>query len=384
MTKLQWRRLGALLFAAAFAPACGRTHAAPNDPDAARSAAPSDRGVVVLEAAKLAGVTVDTISERDLPRTLAIAGKVQFDEDRVARILAPLPGQIADLHVKVGDAVRKGQAVCAINSREVAAALGEHAESHKDLELAEKTLAMTTDLFEHQAASKIALQQAQNDEAKARSRVARADQELRVLGLINEQAISGFTGRLPIPSPIAGVVIDRRVNDGQFVQTDSTPLITIADLSTVWVLGELFERDVRFVAVGQKAAVSAAAYPNERFTGRVNYISDVIDPATRTAKVRVSVPNPGGRLKPEMFASVTVALADSERVLTVPSRAVFTEDSRTFVYAAVGSGRFVRRPIDVGPDEGGDRRVLGGLSPGDRVVVDGALLLWQEEERRAG
>src|SRR5205807_6777365 len=181
----------------------------------------------------------------------------------------------------------------------------EHAESHKDLDLADKTLAMTGDLFEHQAASKIALQQAQNDQAKIRSRVARADQELRVLGLSDEEAIAQFNGRLPIRSPIAGVVIDRRVNEGQFVQTDSTPIMIVADLSTVWVLGEIFERDLRFITIGQSAAIAAAAYPDDRFVGRIDYVSDSIDSATRTAKVRVSVPNPAGRLKPEMFASMT-------------------------------------------------------------------------------
>src|SRR5439155_27223945 len=138
------------------------------------------------------------IGEKGRARTLVVAGKVQFDEDRVARILAPLAGQIVELHAKVGDLVRKGQPLCAISSREVAAAVAEHLESHKDLDLAVKTFAMMQDLFEHQAASRIALQQAQNDQAKTRSRVGRADQELRVLGLRDEDAIARFDGRLPI------------------------------------------------------------------------------------------------------------------------------------------------------------------------------------------
>src|SRR5205807_6550259 len=116
----------------------------------------------------------------------------------------------------------------------------------------------TQDLFDHQAASRIMLQQAQNDYAKAQSHVARADQALRVLGLADEAAIARFDGRLPVVSPIAGVVIERRVTEGQFVQIDSTPMMTVADLSTVWVLGDLFERDVRLAAVGQQARISAA------------------------------------------------------------------------------------------------------------------------------
>src|SRR5207253_4808427 len=109
-----------------------------------------------------------------------------------------------------------------------------------------------------------------------------------------------------------------------------------------------------------------------------------IDSATRTAKVRVSVPNPAGRLKPEMFASMTLGIAATERALIVPARAVFSENGRTFVYAAVGAGRFLRRPVVVGQDEGADRRVTSGLSSGDRIVVDGALLLREEEEKSVG
>jgi len=385
MNPLRW----IVLIAAALACfGCGGTGAASDPPaagdaPASRTAHPDDRAVV-LERERLASIKVGAIAARDLPRSLSVAGKVQFDEDRVARILAPVPGQVVAIHVKVGDLVRKGQAICAISSRDAAAAIADHAESHKDLDLARKTLAMTQDLFEHQAASRIALQQAESDYAKATSRVSRSDQELRVLGLQDEEAIASFNGRLPVAAPIGGVVIERHVNDGQFVQADSTPMLTIADLTTVWVLGDIFERDLRFVPVGATATIEAAAYPGEQFTGRVNYVSATIDPATRTAKVRVSVPNPGARLKPEMFASVALRLADVERVLTVPAGAVFVEDGRTFVYTAVAADRFVRRPVEVGASEGSERRIVGGLSAGDRVVVDGALLLRQEEMKRAG
>src|SRR5204862_5802693 len=115
-----------------------------------------------------------------------------------------------------------------------------------------------------------------------------------------------FNGRIPISTPFDGDLIERRVTEGQFVQSDSTPIATVANLDTVWVMGDLFERDLRHVARGQTAAITSAAYPDEHFRGHVDYISDAIDPATRTAKVRVSVPNPGGRLKPEMFVSIAV------------------------------------------------------------------------------
>ncbi|OLE85472.1 MAG: hypothetical protein AUF76_00620 [Acidobacteria bacterium 13_1_20CM_2_65_9] len=356
-------------------------------PDTGVVAAPTEGdGTIALDPKMRASIRVDMIAERDTASALAIAGKVQFDEDRVAHVLAPLAGRVVDLRVKVGDTTRKGQMLCAIGSREAAAVVGEHIEGRKDLELAEKNAAMTQDLFEHEAASRMALQQAQNDLAKARARVARTEEALRMLGLAGHDdlpPVDAVRGRVPIVSPIAGVVIERKVTEGQFVQSDSTPILTVGNLDTVWVVGDVFERDLRLVTVGQTASITTAAYPGDRFQGRVNYISPAIDPATRTAKVRVSVDNPRGRLKPEMFAAIDLHVDAHERALTVPTAAIFMETGRSYVYVEVSPGRFARRPIEVVSGGGTERGVLSGLRAGDRVVVDGVLLLRQEEQQRS-
>jgi cobalt-zinc-cadmium efflux system membrane fusion protein len=357
----------------------GRAETPPSD-DATPPARSSE---ITLDPKMLTSIKVDAIGGSASKGQLAVAGKVQFDEDRVARVLAPLSGQVVDLRVKLGDPVRKGQIVCALSSRDAAAAAGEHIESRKDLELAEKNAAMTADLFDHQAASKMALQQAESDLAKARARVARTEEALRVLGLAVEDDVARFNGRVPIRAPIPGVVIERRVTDGQFAPADGTPLLTVANLDTVWVIGDLFERDLRFVRRGQPASVTTSAYPGERFEGKVNYISESIDPASRTAKVRVSVANPAGRLKPEMYAAVALEVAGDERTPTVPADAIFTEQGRSFVYVELAPGRFVRRAVEVAAGEGPSRKVLSGLRLGERIVVDGALLLRQEEQQRA-
>jgi len=339
--------------------------------------------VVTVDPAVRGSIKVVAVEERDTAASLTVAGRVQFDEDRVSRIVVPLPGRIADLRVKIGDAVHKGQTLCAINSRDAAAAAGEYIEARRDLELAEKTAAMTDDLFQHEAASRIALQQAQNDLAKAKARVTRTEESLRLLGVDPKDDLSTFNGRLPVATPIAGILVERKVTDGQFVQADGTPIMTVADLSGVWVVGDVFERDLTSVSVGQPASITTAAYPDETFHGRVSYISDAIDPATRTAKVRVAVANPGGRLKPEMFASVALDVPSKGRVVLVPTAAVLTESGATYVYVEREAGRFQRRRVDVAPSSGGARRVVHGLAAGERVVVDGVLLL-REEERQEG
>jgi len=361
--------LAAILSALLAAGACG-TPAATDATQTSAAAKPSDGPAdLAMDDDALRSIKVEPLVERPVSRTLQVPGKVQFDEDRVAHLLAPLSGQIVNLRAKVGDAVQKGEPLFAINSREAASAVGEHAESHKDLELAEKTSAMTEDLFNHQAASRIALQQAQSDLAKARSRVARNEQALRLLGLNSEADIDRFDGRVPVASPLRGVVIERRITDGEFVQSDSMPLMTIADLSTVWVIGDVFEKDLHLVSVGDPAAITTTAYPGETFAGRVSYVSDVIDPMTRTAKIRVAVPNARGRLKAEMFSSIALDVSDPAPILDVPPKAVFVEGGRRWVYVATTVGHFRRRAVD-------------DLHAGDRVVVDGGLLLREEEGKR--
>jgi len=383
VTRVHAACAAALAACVALSAACDRgTQAANLSEPAAGNRSPSHE--IVLDSKMLKSITVVAIAEAEAADPLVIAGKVQFDEDRVTRVLAPLAGQVVDLRVRVGDPVRRGDALFAISSREAGAAIGEQIESRKDFELAEKNAAMLRDLFEHEAASKLALQQAESDLAKARARVARTEEASKVLGLAVHDDSARLNGRVPIASPLSGVVIDRKVTEGQFVQGDGTPVVTVANLDRVWVMGDLFERDLRVVDVGQAATMTTAAYPDQRFEGRVTYVGDSIDPTTRTAKVRISAANPRSRLKAEMFVSVALQVATGRRALVVPTDAIFSEQDRSYVYVETGSGRFERRAIEIGHGQGPTRRVLSGLRAGDRVVVDGALLIRQEETQRAG
>jgi membrane fusion protein, heavy metal efflux system len=348
------------------------------------AAAPADAGQkmasnVRLDSSQLAQVRVEELSEHSPPDTIKATGTVEFNADRMSRILPPVAGQVQQLAVNVGDVVRKDDVLFVLSSREVAAAIAEHLASHKDLDLAEKTFAMTQDLFDHQAASRIALQQSENELSKARSKVLQTEEVLQVLGLGGHPAedATRLQSRIPMRAPIAGTVIDRSVTNGQFVGPDNPPLMTIADLSAVWVQADVFERDLSRISVGQKAEVATAAYPNDRFTAQVSHIGTVVDGQTRTSKVRFLVANPNARLKPGMFASTTLYLPVSPSALTVPAKAVFVEAGRGFAYVQVGALEFARRGVDT-VASGTDRlRIVSGLTAGDRVVSDGVLLLRQ-------
>ena len=352
--------------------------------NAGRESDPASSKGFTLDDKMLANIRTQEVRSQELPMLLTTTGKVQFNEDRIARVLAPASGQVLSLHVKVGDPVKKGETLSYINSREAAAAITEHLESHKDLQLAEKTHAMTLDLFQHQAASVMALRQAESDLAKARAHVARTEESLRVLGLDVDRSERSerLDSRIPVRSPLGGTVIERRVTEGQFVQPDSNPLLVVADLSTVWVLADIFEHDLHLVSLGQKAEVSTVAYPDKRFMARVSRISDSLDPTTHTVKVRFLADNSTGQLKPEMFATVTLILSQATQVLTVPATAVFVEGERNYVFVLQSDHHLTRQQVNVVPDPSGRARVVGGLQAGDRVVSDGALLLQLEESKK--
>ena len=281
------------------------------------SAAKAD--TVEVDPNMMANLRIEQVREQTLHRQLTATGKVQFNEDHMARVLAPLPGQVVDLQVRVGDTVRKDQVLFSIKSREVAVLVTEYLESQRDLDLAGKTHTMTKDLFEHQAASRIAFQQAASDLEKAQSHVARAEEALHVLGLDPKEIdkTGGLRSLIPVLAPQSGNVIERTLTPGQFVQADSTALLTVADVATVWVLLDVFESDIHLVHPGDKVQVTATAYPDRPFNATVDRISDKVDPETRTLKVRLLVSNPGLLLKSEMFVAASLDLSERGRLAAV-------------------------------------------------------------------
>jgi cobalt-zinc-cadmium efflux system membrane fusion protein len=363
-------------------------HSSCGGPDIGKSTLvekPGRIGAPTAEGIRLAGEIASrlkwhVVSEKRLPRSLTVAGRVEFNEDQRARVLAPLAGQISELNVKVGDDVANGQVLFSLRSREVAQLMTEFIEIRRDLDLSEKTLAMTKDLFEHQAASRISLQQAENDVAKNKAKLARTRESLRLFGLAPPEELSAALDTpIAVKCPLGGTVVERSVTNGQFVQPESGPLLSVADMSTVWVLAEVFERDVRFVKPGLNGVVTTTAYPDSKFIAKVARLHDVVDNETRTVKVRFLVSNPDRNLKPEMFASVSLFLADSEPALTVPAAAVITEDGQNHVYVQAGEERVLKRRVELATEGGAELRVRSGLRAGDRVVAGGTLLVRQLE-----
>jgi cobalt-zinc-cadmium efflux system membrane fusion protein len=301
--------------------------------------------------------------------------RVTFDEGRVSRIGTPVSGRVLELRVQPGDRVRKGQPLLVIASPDAESAFADWIAARADAALAEKNLERQRRLLADQAVSQKEVQQAEGESTKARAARARALSRLEVLGISPDDP-DGRPSRYLLRAPLDGVVVERPANPGMEVRADSgTPLVTVADLSRLWVLADVFERDVGAVVEGGRAEVRVAAWPGRVWEGKIAHVGDLVDPQSRTVKVRIEVQNPDQKLKPEMFARVTLRGAPSAPSLAVPSQAVLSDGAASAVVVALGDGKFQRRTIEAGPERDGHVRVLSGLAPGERVVVDGAIYL---------
>jgi len=373
-----WR--GLVVAGAVLSAACNNSAAPP--PAASARPAP-DAPAASPDAA--VPVTVQTVHPdlKTRQTVLETSGKVAFNEERVVRVHTPVTGRVLELLARPGDHVEPGAPLFVVDSPDLSAAKTDYAKAVADVERSDKALALVRELVEGKAMAPKELRDAENDYRKAVADRERAAARLRTLGVsedrFREIAMRADTATTVIVrAPRSGVVVERNVTPGQVVaygQSD-TPvnLFVIADLSTMWIIADVYEPDVPRVRLGQTVSVTLPCCPGERYDGKVTYIGDAVDPQTRTLKVRVVVPNPGRMLKAEMFVKVALATA-STRVMTVPQSAVHREDGESFVLVARGKDDYERRTVQLGADLNGVVEVRQGLAPADSVVTQGGIMV---------
>jgi cobalt-zinc-cadmium efflux system membrane fusion protein len=283
--------------------------------------------------------------------------------------------------------VSAGQILLRIESAEIGAAYSDYAKADSDLNFATRNYEVAKELYETKALSKKDLVQAENDFLKFQAEYRRARERLLALRvpaseLDKPRVQQRMSSRFDLKSPIAGTVVERNVTVGQMVGTDPAQMLyTIADLSVLQVVAEVYEKDLRRVSKGAPALVTVEAYPDESFPATVVYIGDMVDPTTRTIKIRCNVQNHDLRLKPEMFARVKLRTGSETATLVVPKEAVIELGGQTFVYVQSAEATYVRKSVETGTVSGNAVQILEGLQAGDRVVVKGALLLKGEQEK---
>jgi len=318
-------------------------------------------------------------------QALVLSGKVAYGEDRYSKISSPLQGRVVEVRAHLGDRVKTGDVLLIVDSPDIAQAYSEYVKEDSDLQYATRAHDLAKDLYENKAMPLKDLKQAENELVKARAEFRRAKERLLSLRVPADELTKPLdkqkiTSRFEMKSPLTGIVVERAVTPGQSVGGDpSQVLFTVADLDMLQVLADLYERDLALVREGQFAMVTVEAYPGVEFPATVAAIGDVVDPVTRTIKVRAWVNNDPHKLKPEMFARLHLAVGDATQFIAVPREAVLEADGKQFVYVVEEPNRYVKREVKVSNISTDQVRVLEGLTRGQRIVIKGAVLIKGQE-----
>lgn len=356
---------------------------------------PARAEVAALTDEQMQQVTVEPVTKRSFAVERETTGKVSFNEEEMTPVFTPYAGRVLEVNASKGALVKAGQTLLTIESPELVAAQDELAEAHAEankarvaLDVAQKSAERARALHEREALATKDLQQAESELARAqddlqrtRAKVSFVESRLALFGKTPGQlAEAGNSGnpdrRVVIRAPISGTIVERKVGSGQYIKTDNPdPLFMISNLNTVWVLADVFESYLATIRVGQPVQITVPAYPERRFPAQISFINPTVDPETRTVRVRCRVPNPGGLLKPEMFAHVEIGAAAPQPEPVVPTAAIFTEGEDSFVFVEEAPKRFRLRPVKAGRAVDGYTSIESGLKANERVAAGGVLLI---------
>ncbi len=336
---------------------------------------------VTLTAAQRQHVRLYTVASSRIHKTIETSGAVDFDNDQATSVLAPFSGPVSRLLVSPGDRVKKGQPLAVVDSPDFAAAIGAYRKALSAAQTLRRLADMDKDLVQHQGVSQREEAQAQTDAAGAE-----ADREAALQALVSlnvdpqtiknirkGRAVSRVEGI--IRSPIAGTVVEKLITPGELLQAGTTPCFTVADLSRVWVMAQVFGSDLSSVGVGDAADVEAGL-GSSRLSGTVDNISALVNPDTRSVVARVVVENPGSALKKQMYVRVAIKSRQESAGMLVPVSAILRDDENLpFVYVVQRDGSFARQHVTLGYRTGDQYDIAAGLNPGNRIVVDGGIFL---------
>ena len=329
-----------------------------------------------------ARLSVMSAAAQSVNPKLQLPAVIESDPVRTAAVLTPLSGRLIALKVALGDRVARGQIVAIIDSPDLAQAFNDHDKAADSFKLTEKNLVRQEAQHQLGVASDRDLDQAKSDHAQAAAEYTRTQARLKTLGVAADAKApdaKALDAKAPsrvllVTAPLAGSVTALNVAPGNMINDPTQPLMTIADLSTIWITALVPEKDLAAVAKNQDAEIAVAAYPERALHGKVLFVSDVLDADSRRGKLRIAYANADYALKPNMFA--TVVLSGTARSLVVlPSSALLMNNDRTSVFVAVAPWTFERRNVDAQLEEGSSVAIRSGVKPGDQVLVKGAILL---------
>ena len=318
------------------------------------------------------GIKTAKVKEDVVRAGITVSATIQPNRDRYAKVAPRVPGRILEVPAKAGDTVRAGQVLALLDSVELGESTSAHQQAQSQFNVARADFERAQRLYDEQVIPQKEYLRARAELEKARAALTAASDKLRMMG-VGATHNGGGGSNLPVTAPFAGSVIEKSAVIGELAQPDK-PLFTVADLSTVWIEANLYEKDLPRIHLGAPAEVTVSAYPDARFSGRLAYVSAVVDRESRTVKGRIEVANKDGRLKPEMFASARIGTEEGSRAIAVPAEAVVLLESKSAVFVK-DADAFEARFVELGERVGGSQIIKAGLAAGDEVVVAGVYAL---------
>jgi cobalt-zinc-cadmium efflux system membrane fusion protein len=350
-------------------------------PVAAAAAAKDEAALFDVPQNQLEHLKIADVRKTSWSSTVRTTGTVDWDNDQTTQAITQVSGPISRLLVDTGARVTANQPLLYVSSPDVSGAVSTYKKAVNRMQYSKRTLDRSRDLLEHKVIATKDLEAAEQDYNDAQSEVDNDLQALRIFGVTQQEIDDAqrqgvpVNPQLAVRSPISGVVVQKLVTPGLVIQAGTTACFTISDTSTVWVQGHVYDRDLESVRVGDTVEVTDASF-HRTFRGVISYIEALIDPTTRTTTVRMVTSNPDGLLKKDMFVDAVINTRSGRSLLVVPTSAILrTDDNLPFVYVQAEAGRFGRRMVTLGGQQGDETEIVSGLQEGERVVSDGAVFL---------
>jgi cobalt-zinc-cadmium efflux system membrane fusion protein len=326
---------------------------------------------------QMSHVQVLTVQPTTLIRSLRLTGAVAYNSFHTTPVITQVSGPVSRVVVVPGQKVKQGEPMLYVASPDYSQLRTNYLKAKDAYALAQKAYARAQDLYQHHAIAEQNVEQAESVEVQAGGDLASAQAALKVMGIADPDALvkAPPSFEVPVKAPISGLVVEQDVSAGQVIQPGTTQCFMISDTTTVWVLVNVYQKDLPYVRVGDTVTIQTDTYP-EVFHGRIAYVAASLDPSTRTLQARIETPNPGDKLKKDMYVVATVNAGTIRDAIALPDAAVLRDtENQPFVYAAASANQFGRRSVTLGESLSGQTQITGGLKPGDRVVGNGSLFL---------
>ncbi len=326
---------------------------------------------------QMSHVQIITVQPGNLTRTLRLTGAVAYNGFHTTPVITQVSGPVSRVVVVPGQTVKRNEPMLYVASPDYSQLRTNYLKAKSAASLAHMAFVRAQDLYEHHAIAQQNLEQAEAAEVQANGDLIAAQSALKVMGVTDPDELvkAPPSFEVPVRAPIGGLVVEQDVAAGQLLQPGTTQCFMISDVSTIWVLVNIYQKDLPYVHVGDQATIQTDTYP-DAFHGRIAYVAASLDPSTRTLQARIETANPGAKLKKDMYVVATINAGTIPNTIALPDAAVLRDsENQPFVYAAASANQFGRRSVTLGESLNGQTQITSGLNTGDRVIGNGSIFL---------